>query len=138
MEEKQKTAGRAAGDPEIASRMVLARKKAGLTQKLAAERIGIHQTNLSAMESAKTKLSIDVLLKACKLYQVSSDLLLFNRQNATDDYLEQLGTMALPYAELVYNLSQLEDFNKIREINHHICGLLENQSEGDPDNEDEE
>ena len=138
MEEKQKTAGRAAGDTEIAGRMVLARKKIGLTQKQAAERIGIHQTNLSAMESAKTKLSIDVLLKACKLYQVSSDWLLFNKQTATDDYLEQLGTMALPYAELVYNLAQLEDFNKVREINHYICGLLENQWEEDSEDEDEE
>lgn len=79
----------------IGSRLREARKKAGLTQEAAAEKLGIpkYQT-ISAYENDKNAPKLETLKDFCRLYGVTSDYILFGSEKSViksvKDYLLQL------------------------------------------------
>lgn len=61
----------------MGNRLLGARERRGLTQRAAAEAIGITQPSLSAIESDKNGPSTRNLSKLARLYGVSTDYLVF-------------------------------------------------------------
>lgn len=64
------------GRYEIASRLKEARERAGLTQKEAADKVGLTPQAISNFERGINQVSNDVLRKLCDLYKVSPDIIL--------------------------------------------------------------
>ncbi|HIU61905.1 MAG TPA: helix-turn-helix transcriptional regulator [Candidatus Coproplasma excrementigallinarum] len=52
------------------------RKAEGLTQKQLAEKLNISQKSLSKYECERLDLNTELIIKICKLFQVSADYLL--------------------------------------------------------------
>lgn len=110
---------------EIGARLTEARKKKRLKQVEAAERLGLLQSNLSAIERGKAKLSLEVLVKACRLYNVYADFILFNREVIeTNDYLNELLNLATVYDDVLYKLDKLETIEQVEEVRQFINSLL--------------
>lgn len=110
---------------EIRSRIVDARKKAGFKQNAVAKPLGLEQSNLSAMEHGKTKLSTEVLIKACKLYNVSADWILWGKEmRETNSYLEELLNLAIIYDDILYKLDKLETIEQVEEVRQYLNSLL--------------
>lgn len=61
---------------ELAERLRLAREAAGLTQKLAADAIGVARTTLVAIEQGQRRVKMDELQRLSKLYQTSVNAIL--------------------------------------------------------------
>lgn len=55
-----------------------ARERSGLSQKEAAEKIGVKSYQLANYETDRSEPSLDVLVKMSRVYQVSIDYMLFN------------------------------------------------------------
>lgn len=110
---------------KIGERLSQARKKKGLKQIEAAEKLDLLQSNLSAIENGKAKLSTEVLLKACKLYNVFADSILFNREvKATNEYMDELEILAVRYSDILFKLDMLQSQKDLEEIKQHLDGLL--------------
>jgi transcriptional regulator with XRE-family HTH domain len=109
---------------DIGHRLAQARKKRGMKQIEAAERLGLLQSNLSAIERGKTKFGVEVLLKACKLYYVNADLILKGKEMIeTNAYLDELLVLAKRYDDILFKLDRLNQ-RDLFEIETHIDGLL--------------
>lgn len=110
---------------EIGHRLSQTRKGKKIKQISAADVLGLKQSNLSDVERGKVKLSVEVLLKACKLYNTSSDKILFNREVIeTNEHLDELINLAKRYDDILYKLDMLEDPKDVEEIRQHLNGLL--------------
>lgn len=59
------------GKEEIASKLKQARIKANMTQREVAEILGMTYQAISNYERGKTKVESDILIKLCKIYNVS-------------------------------------------------------------------
>lgn len=83
------------------------RQKAGLTQKEAADKIGVKDYQLGNYETNRSQPSLEILKKMSKVYLVSIDKMLGNnmlanryaRENDEDDYVD--------IDELLKNLNQV-------------------------------
>lgn len=53
-----------------------ARKKAGVTQRQLADKMGVYQKDVSRWENGEHAPTIDLLVEICKALEVSADLLL--------------------------------------------------------------
>lgn len=110
---------------EIGHRLAQARKKKKMKQIQAAEALGLKQSNLSAMETGKAKISIEILMQSCKLYNVYTDYILFGREvKATNEYSDELEILAVRYSDILFKLDMLEDARDVEEIRQHLDGLL--------------
>lgn len=56
---------------EIAKNLLFYRKKAGLTQKELAEKLGVKNTAVSNWESGNNSIDIETLFNACRIFGVS-------------------------------------------------------------------
>jgi len=62
----------------LVARLITARKKAGLSQTVVAERLDISRPSLSEIESGRRKVAAEELIILSKLYNVSLDWLASN------------------------------------------------------------
>ncbi len=68
----------------LQNNLLEARKRAGLTQQDAAERLTISRQAISRWESGTAKPSIENLMALAKLYRVSTDTLLYGLEESPD------------------------------------------------------
>lgn len=73
----------------LARRLVIARKRTGLSQKKAALALGVSDSAVAQWETSQTKPTIDNIEAAAKLYAVGSDWLL-SESEPTQSELENL------------------------------------------------
>lgn len=78
----------------IASRLREARKKAKLTQKDVAEKVGLSPQAISNFERGTNRVSNDILRKLCELYNISADTILYD-STVEDSSLVDLEFMRL-------------------------------------------
>ena len=55
----------------LAKRLVMYRRKNGLTQKGLAEKLGVANTTVSGWERAASSIDIDTLYRICKIYDIT-------------------------------------------------------------------
>jgi transcriptional regulator with XRE-family HTH domain len=73
----------------IASRLKVARERAGLTQGQVASKLGLHRPSVSEVEAGRRSVSAEELATLSKLYKVSVDWLTSTEKPDTDrDRLE--------------------------------------------------
>lgn len=73
-------------DPKIGERVRTAREVAGLTQERLADMVGVSVQYLSDFERGVVGTSLNTLIRLCEVLLVSSDYLLFGRQeDATEN-----------------------------------------------------
>ena len=60
------------GKEEIASKLRQARIKSNMTQREVADILGMTYQAISNYERGKTKVESDILVKLCKIYNISS------------------------------------------------------------------
>ena len=68
---------------EIAKSLLFYRKRAGLTQKQLAEKLGVSHTAVSNWESGNNSMDIDTLFTACELFGVTLNDM-YGRYSVTD------------------------------------------------------
>lgn len=68
---------------DYVQRLMEARKKSGLSQTQAAEKLMITQQQLSRYEKGSNELPIRYLIQLCKLYDVSADWILGLSENTS-------------------------------------------------------
>lgn len=74
---------------KFAQRLSLIRKKSGLSQKQAAEKLGISQGLLSHYERGIRECGLDFVLKVSKVFDVSCDYLLGSTENERNEKLSK-------------------------------------------------
>lgn len=74
---------------KFAQRLALVRKKSGLSQKQAAEKLGISQGLLSHYERGIRECGLDFVLKVSKVFDVSCDYLLGSTENERNEKLSK-------------------------------------------------
>ena len=74
---------------KFAQRLALIRKKSGLSQKQAAEKLGISQGLLSHYERGIRECGLDFVLKVSKVFDVSCDYLLGSTENERNEKLSK-------------------------------------------------
>jgi transcriptional regulator with XRE-family HTH domain len=89
------------------------RQKAGLTQKEAAEKIGVKDYQLANYETNRSQPSLDILKKMSKVYLVSIDKMLGNNLSANKRVKETKEEDYVDTDELLANLNEIvEKINK--------------------------
>ena len=89
------------------------RKKANLTQKEAAEKIGINDYQLGNYETNRSQPSLEILKKMSKVYSVSIDKMLGNNQLAKKSANEHSKDGYIDQDELIAKLNEIVDqFNE--------------------------
>ncbi len=58
---------------EIASKLRIAREKAGLKQEDVAKQLGVTAQKVSSFETGRTRVDIDTLIALCRLYNVDAN-----------------------------------------------------------------
>lgn len=86
---------------DYGKRFKLYRENAGLTQRQAAELIGVNPYQLANYETGRSEPSLDILKKMSKVYEVSIDNLLGNRGSKANNNAE--------LRRLINELAQLYD-----------------------------
>lgn len=84
------------------------RLKAGMTQPVLAEKLGLEPNSLSSVERGHVGISIEKLIKICKIFSIPSDRLLFGKVEKSDvqdmtERLERLSPEQLRVARNVLN-----------------------------------
>lgn len=75
----------------IGKRITVLRKAAGLTQLELAEKIDIHENNLSSIERGINGMSISTLAALCDVFNISADYILFGeKEKNTNTPLQNL------------------------------------------------
>lgn len=67
----------------LLSRLIQARKQAGLSQNKVAELLGIPQQQYSRYENGKNEIPVRYVIALCRIYNVSSDWLLGLKETDT-------------------------------------------------------
>ena len=89
------------------------RQKAGLTQKEAADKIGVKDYQLANYETNRSQPSLDILKKMSKVYLVSIDKMLGNNLLANQRVKETKEEDYVDTDELLANLNEIvEKINK--------------------------
>ena len=89
------------------------RQKAGLTQKEAADKIGVKDYQLANYETNRSQPSLDILKKMSKVYLVSIDKMLGNNLLANKNIKETKEEDYVDTDELLANLNEIvEKINK--------------------------
>ncbi|MBR4003968.1 MAG: helix-turn-helix transcriptional regulator [Clostridia bacterium] len=99
------------------------RKKANLTQKEVAEKIGVQPMTYNYYENGKNEPSIEMLKKIAKVFDVSIDTLLNYKSNNFD--LGQTTQLQKEIIKKIINSNELI----CTKINAYLEGLLEGQKE---------
>lgn len=91
----------------------IAREKMRLSQKEAAEQIGVKSYQLANYETNRSEPSLDVLIKMSKVYHTSIDHMLYNtkfqqRMGDTEDYREENKKLLLELKRLLANYEFLD------------------------------
>lgn len=60
---------------EIAKNLIYYRKKAGLTQKELADKLGVKNSAVSNWEQGLNSIDIDTLMKVCEIFNISFDVI---------------------------------------------------------------
>jgi transcriptional regulator with XRE-family HTH domain len=95
----------------IASRMTIARERAGLSQSQVAKALNLHRPSISEIEAGRRKVSADELVQFADLYAVDVDWLAGRGEERVDGIRDKLYLAAR-------NASGLrdEDLNKVIEL----------------------
>ena len=83
----------------IGQRIRARRRECLLSQEELAEKIGISTTHMSHIETANTKLSLQVLVDIAKALSVSTDELLFGRSSDQEAIAKQIFSLLSPLTE---------------------------------------
>ena len=70
---------------EFPQRLVALRKERGLTQKVLAEQVGVHITQIQRYENGSIQPTLDVLRRLAIALSVSADVLVFDRDERGPD-----------------------------------------------------
>ncbi len=87
----------------VGSNLKLHRERAEYTQEGFSELLGIGPKSLSAVERGQVGVSLQTLLRACEVPQISPNALLC-RPSQAQDIAAQLGTMTPAQLEIVGNV----------------------------------
>lgn len=77
---------------EIAKNLLFYRKRAGLTQKQLADRLGVKNTAVSNWESGNNSIDIETLFAACEVFGVTLNDMYGKYSTSASDYGQDLST----------------------------------------------
>lgn len=75
---------------EIGAKLLLTRKKAGLTQVEVAELAGLSDRAYADIERGVTNMRVDTLLRICRVLKITPDRILTQEEDAYDADLEKV------------------------------------------------
>ena len=101
---------------DFGKRFKFYRQKADLTQKEAAEKLGIKDYQLANYETDRSQPTLEILKKMSKVYLVSIDRLLGNNMLANRRAIEIPEGDYVDMAELIKNLNEI--VSKMNEANN--------------------
>lgn len=84
----------------IASRVKLARERAGLSQTQVAKLLCVHRPTISEIEAGRRKISADEIAQLADLYDVDVAWLLDNKQSEFDETHEKMQLAAREFSKL--------------------------------------
>lgn len=101
---------------EIASNLLFYRKRANLTQKELAERLGIKHNSVSAWENGANSIDVEILFKICEILDVSVNDMYGSYSRVT---------------ELTFTPIEIDFVSKLRKLDERgkraICDTLERE-----------
>lgn len=101
---------------EIASNLLFYRKRANLTQKELAERLGIKHNSVSAWENGANSIDVEILFKICEILDVSVNDMYGSYSRVT---------------ELTFTAIEIDFISKLRKIDERgkkaVCDTLDRE-----------
>ncbi len=91
---------------EFGKRVKRERIRLGFTQEMLAERIGIGQIHMNAIERGRKGCSIDILLDLSEILEVSTDYLLSGRSPSNEKTIIQLRGVIDDLTGILQNIEQ--------------------------------
>lgn len=106
----------------IASRLKLARERAGLSQGQVAKLLGLHRPAISDIEAGRRKITAEEITELADIYDVDISWLLNNKQSQFDEAHERFELAAREFSKL-----KPEDADKLFDLLSAIKGKSNDQ-----------